>query len=156
MASDGSFKGGISLLANGAAPTDGGAIALSNAQLRVYNPINKEQAYELPSIVITDGGEVLDELSQKVTNIVFTAKGLTKTGSGIGLLSSPIEFVGPVDMKGGTLRLAPSTRVVGSERNLRLANDKADALTIKKLMRNNPTMKAKFDEVRGKSAEGEE
>ena len=46
--------------------------------------------------------------------------------------------------------------LVGSERNLRLANDKADALTIKKLTRNNPTMKAKFDEVRGKSAEGEE
>ena len=36
----------------------------------------------------------------------------------------------------------------GSENNLRLANDKAEALTIKKLTRNNPTMKAKFDEAR--------
>ncbi len=35
--------------------------------------------------------------------------------------------------------------LLGSERNLRLANDKADALTIKKLTRNNPTMQAKFD-----------
>ena len=32
-----------------------------------------------------------------------------------------------------------------SENNLRLANDKADNLTVKKLVRNNPTMKAKFD-----------
>ena len=38
--------------------------------------------------------------------------------------------------------------LIGSENNLRLANDKAEALTIKKLTRNNPTMKAKFEEVR--------
>ncbi len=41
--------------------------------------------------------------------------------------------------------------LIGSENNLRLANDKADALTIKKLTRGNPTMKAKFDEAREKS-----
>lgn len=35
--------------------------------------------------------------------------------------------------------------LLGSENNLRLANDKAEALTIKKLTKNNPTMKAKFD-----------
>lgn len=34
--------------------------------------------------------------------------------------------------------------LLGSERNLRLANDKAQDLTIKKLTRKNPTMKAKF------------
>ncbi len=38
--------------------------------------------------------------------------------------------------------------LIGSENNLRLANDKAEALTIKKLTRNNPTMKAKFAESR--------
>lgn len=37
--------------------------------------------------------------------------------------------------------------LLGSENNLRLANDKAEALSIKKLTRNNPTMKAKFDEL---------
>lgn len=37
--------------------------------------------------------------------------------------------------------------LVGSEYNLRLANDKAEALTIKKLTRGNPTMKAKFEEA---------
>lgn len=38
--------------------------------------------------------------------------------------------------------------LIGSENNLRLANDKAEALTIRKLTRGNPTMKAKFDEAR--------
>lgn len=37
--------------------------------------------------------------------------------------------------------------LIGSENNLRLANDKADNLTIKRLTRGNPTMKAKFDEA---------
>lgn len=38
--------------------------------------------------------------------------------------------------------------LLGSERNLRLANDKAQDLTIKRLTRKNPTMKAKFEEAR--------
>ena len=38
--------------------------------------------------------------------------------------------------------------LLGSENNLRLANDKAQDLTIKRLTRGNPTMKAKFDEAR--------
>lgn len=38
--------------------------------------------------------------------------------------------------------------LVGSENNLRLANNKAEDLTIKKLTRGNPTMKAKFEELR--------
>lgn len=38
--------------------------------------------------------------------------------------------------------------LTGSENQLRLANDKAEDLTIKKLTRGNPTMKAKFDEAR--------
>ena len=38
--------------------------------------------------------------------------------------------------------------LLGSERNLRLANDKAQDLTIKKLTRNNPTMAKKFEDLR--------
>lgn len=37
--------------------------------------------------------------------------------------------------------------LIGSENNLRLANNKAEELTIKKLTRNNPTMKTKFAEL---------
>jgi hypothetical protein len=39
--------------------------------------------------------------------------------------------------------------LIGSENNLRLANDKADEITIKKLTHGNPTMKQKFDELKG-------
>ena len=38
--------------------------------------------------------------------------------------------------------------LTGSERNLELANKKAEDLSIKKLTKNNPTMKEKFDEAR--------
>lgn len=37
--------------------------------------------------------------------------------------------------------------LVSSENNLRLANNKAEDLTVKKLVRNNPTMKEKFDDL---------
>jgi len=40
--------------------------------------------------------------------------------------------------------------LLGSENNLRLANDKAEDLTIKRLTRNNPTMTAKFAELKEK------
>ena len=38
--------------------------------------------------------------------------------------------------------------LLSSENNLRLANNKADEITIKKLTQGNPTMKAKFDELK--------
>jgi len=38
--------------------------------------------------------------------------------------------------------------LLGADRNLRLANDKAQDVTIKKLTRGNPTMAAKFDELK--------
>jgi hypothetical protein len=37
--------------------------------------------------------------------------------------------------------------LLSSENNLRLANNKAEDLTIKKLTRGNPTMTAKFEEL---------
>jgi len=40
--------------------------------------------------------------------------------------------------------------LMSSENNLRLANEKTEDLTIKKLTHNNPTMKAKFDELNNK------
>ena len=43
--------------------------------------------------------------------------------------------------------------LIGSENNLRLANDKADNLTIKKLSRGNPTMKAAFAEARARKGD---
>jgi hypothetical protein len=37
--------------------------------------------------------------------------------------------------------------LLGTDRNLRLANNKAQDVTIKKLTRKNPTMEAKFEEL---------
>lgn len=45
--------------------------------------------------------------------------------------------------------------LIGSENNLRLANDKADALSVKRLTRGNPTMKAKFDAIRAETSSAE-
>lgn len=42
--------------------------------------------------------------------------------------------------------------LIGSENNLRLANDKAEGLTIRKLTYKNPTMQAKFKELKAQSA----
>ncbi len=41
--------------------------------------------------------------------------------------------------------------LIRSEDNLRIANNKADELTVKKLTRSNPTMKSKFDELKEES-----
>lgn len=47
--------------------------------------------------------------------------------------------------------------LIGSENQLRLANDKADELTVKRLTRKNPTMKALLDEARAaKDAEAQD
>lgn len=42
--------------------------------------------------------------------------------------------------------------LLGTDRNLRLANDKAQDVTIKKLTRKNPTMAAKFEELESKGS----
>ena len=41
--------------------------------------------------------------------------------------------------------------LLGSENNLRLANNKADDLSVKKLTRKNPTMASKFAELKSDS-----
>jgi hypothetical protein len=46
--------------------------------------------------------------------------------------------------------------LIGADRNLRLANDKAQDVTIKKLTRSNPTMAAKFAELKSPPAEAAE
>lgn len=43
---------------------------------------------------------------------------------------------------------ATKAALIGSENNLRLANDKAEDLTIRKLTYGNPTMKKAFEEAR--------
>lgn len=51
-----------------------------------------------------------------------------------------------------TIKMLEKTKanLLGSENNLRLANNKAEELSIKKLTRSNPTMKARFEELKDK------
>ncbi len=46
--------------------------------------------------------------------------------------------------------------LLGTDRNLRLANDKAQDVTIKKLTRGNPTMAAKFSDLKNQDSSGQE
>ena len=46
--------------------------------------------------------------------------------------------------------------LLGTDRNLRLANDKAQEVTIKKLTRGNPTMKAKFADIKNDEPDEQE
>ena len=109
VVSDGTFRGGLSLLASGAAPANGGPITLTNATLQLNNSLHGEQAYELPALVVTDGGHVQDNLKVKDA---LTSKGLTKTGDGVLTLASPLAFTSVADVKGGTLKLVPDGSAV--------------------------------------------
>ena len=59
------------------------------------------------------------------------------------------KFKEAIDGIDKTIRELQKTKdaLVSSENNLRLANEKTEDLTIKKLTYNNPTMKSKFDEL---------
>ncbi|MDP4684446.1 MAG: DUF2130 domain-containing protein [Crocinitomicaceae bacterium] len=59
------------------------------------------------------------------------------------------KFKDAIDGIDKTIRELQKTKeaLMSSENNLRLANEKTEDLTIKKLTHNNPTMKAKFDEL---------
>ena len=67
-------------------------------------------------------------------------------------------FAGPTDEIDKSIDHLQKTKeaLLGTDRNLRLANDKAQDVTIKKLTRGNPTMASKFAELKdpGPSAGG--
>jgi hypothetical protein len=60
------------------------------------------------------------------------------------------KFKDAIDGIDKTIKELQKTKeaLLSSENNLRLANEKTEDLTIKKLTHNNPTMKAKFDELK--------
>ena len=60
------------------------------------------------------------------------------------------KFAGAIDEIDKTISHLQKIKdnLLSSENNLRLANDRAQDLTIKKLTRNNPTMKLKFEELK--------
>jgi len=59
------------------------------------------------------------------------------------------KFQTAIDEIDKTIKSLEKTKValLSSENNLRLANNKAEDLTVKKLVKNNPTMKQRFEEL---------
>ena len=59
------------------------------------------------------------------------------------------KFQSAIDEIDKTIKSLEKTKAVllSSENNLRLANNKAEDLTVKKLVKNNPTMKQRFEEL---------
>lgn len=59
------------------------------------------------------------------------------------------KFQTAIDEIDKTIKSLEKTKaaLLSSENNLRLANNKAEDLTVKKLMKNNPTMKQRFEEL---------
>ena len=59
------------------------------------------------------------------------------------------KFQSAIDEIDKTIKSLEKTKaaLLSSENNLRLANNKAEDLTVKKLVKNNPTMKQRFEEV---------
>ncbi|MBR4766263.1 MAG: DUF2130 domain-containing protein [Clostridia bacterium] len=73
-----------------------------------------------------------------------------KTGFARNYELASRKFQDAIDDIDKTIKALEKTKadLLSSDRNLRLANDKAQDLTIKKLTKGNPTMQAKFDELR--------
>lgn len=59
------------------------------------------------------------------------------------------KFQSAIDEIDKTIKSLEKTKaaLLSSENNLRIANDKAEDLTVKKLIKNNPTMKQRFEEL---------
>ena len=73
-----------------------------------------------------------------------------KTGFARNYELASRKFQDAIDDIDKTIKALEKTKadLLSSDRNLRLANDKAQDLTIKKLTKGNPTMQAKFDELK--------
>lgn len=73
-----------------------------------------------------------------------------KTGFAKNFELASRKFTTAIDEIDKTITHLQKTKeaLLSSENNLRIANDKAEDLTVKKLVRKNPTMKSKFEELK--------
>jgi hypothetical protein len=105
---------------------------LRNAAMKTIEFKNELAVIKSQNIDITTFEEDLEEF---------------KAGFGKNYRLASDKFKKAIDDIDAAIRSLEKTKedLIGSEKNLRLANDKLDAVTVKKLTKNNPTMKAKFD-----------
>lgn len=109
---------------------------LRNAALKTVEDRQQLEMYKRQNIDITNFESSMNEFKEKFgNNYRIASEKFTKTIEDIDKAINNLN-----KMKDDLL---------GVQRNLRLANDKAQDLSIKKLTKNNPTMRAKFDELHG-------
>ncbi len=111
---------------------------LRNAALNSMKYKSQLAAMRTQNIDITDFEENIDKFKQGFsTNYERAGRKFDQAIDGIDKTIKQLEKT--------------KAALLSSERNLRLANDKAQDLTIKKLTRGNSTMKAKFDDLKSPS-----
>ena len=71
----------------------------------------------------------------------------TSPHTNIKVLIDAVDALAEIDKSISHLQKTKEA-LLSTDRNLRLANDKAQDVSVKRLTRKNPTMAAKFDEVR--------
>ena len=107
---------------------------LRNASLNALKYKQEAQLMKQQNIDVTRFEEELDEF---------------KTGFARNYKLASDKFKIAIEEIDKTITHLQKTKdaLLSSENNLRLANNKADDLTVKKLVKDNPTMKKKFDEL---------
>ena len=108
---------------------------LRNAAMKTMEYKHQLQVIKNQNIDITNFEDNLLDFQDKFSKNYLNASNKFKTA--IDEIDKTIDHLNKV-----------KENLIGSEKNLRLANDKAQDLTIRKLTRNNPTMKEKFDELK--------
>lgn len=107
---------------------------LRNAGKNAVDARRELEQIKQQNIDITGFENALEDFKDKFGKNYETAS--KKFGAAIDEIDKTIDHLQKV-----------KDNLLSSERQLRLANDKADGLTIRKLTWKNPTMKAKFDEL---------
>ena len=121
-------------------------ILCANAKSFIVNTEAKENEVEFLGNV---NFQVIYENADGVANgLDYTADFKDKFSRNFRLASE--KFKKAVEEIDKTIEHLQKTKdaLLSSENNLRLANSKAEELSIKRLTRNNPTMQAKFDELK--------
>ena len=108
---------------------------LRNAGLNAVDARRELAETRQQNIDITNFEEALGDFKQKFGKNYAAAS--NKFQNAIKEIDSTIDHLNKV-----------KENLLSSERQLRLANDKAEGLTIRKLTYKNPTMKEKFEEAR--------
>ncbi len=106
-----------------------------------YDHTKRQTDYCIQNIDITDFEENMNSFKDSFARNYQLASARFKTA--IDEIDKTIDHLQKV-----------KDSLLASENNLRLANNKAEDLTIKRLTRGNPTMTSRFAELRYKSEEG--